>query len=242
MPSQLAQGLGTSLLLFLVFKLRFAAVLMGKWKGVSMTLKVVGAGIGRTGTYSLKIALNQLGLGPCYHMEEVLHNMVSHLPLWKAAVQGRPDWPTIYQGYQSAVDWPTARFYRELSAEYPDAKFILGWRSPQSWAESFSQTIYQLLSNIENAPEEQQEWLKMATELISQNGIPPGLDVAGLEKAFTAHAEAVKAEIPAKRLLVFEAKEGWEPLCAFLGVPVPDTPFPRTNNRSEFWDLVKEAP
>ncbi|WP_170763122.1 sulfotransferase family protein [Ruegeria lacuscaerulensis] len=207
-----------------------------------MRLKVVGAGIGRTGTYSLKIALNQLGVGPCYHMEEVLHNMSSHLPLWQAAVQGNPDWPAIYQGYQSAVDWPTARFFRELYAEYPKAKFILGYRSPQSWAESFSQTIYQLLSDIEKAPAEQREWLTMVTELITQNGIPPGLDVAGLENAFIAHTEAVKAEIPAGRLLVFEAKDGWEPLCLFLGVPVPDEPFPRTNNRNEFWELVKGAP
>ncbi|WP_264210661.1 sulfotransferase family protein [Leisingera thetidis] len=206
-----------------------------------MTLKVIGAGIGRTGTYSLRIALNRLGFGPCYHMEEVLLNMPSQLPLWQDAVRGSPNWAAVFKGYQSAVDWPTARFFRELNAEYPDAKFILGYRSPRSWAESFSQTIYQLLSGVENAPENQREWLAMVTELISQNGIPPGLDVAGLENAFTAHAEAVKAEIPAARLLVFEAKDGWEPLCAFLGVPVPDEPFPRTNNRTEFWELVKGA-
>ena len=206
-----------------------------------MTLKVVGAGIGRTGTYSLKIALNQLGLGPCHNMEEVLLNMPVQLPLWQAAVQGRPDWETIYKGYESAVDWPTARFFRELNVANPEAKFILGHRSARSWAESFSQTIYKLLSDIEQAPDEQRDWLTMVTELITQNAIPPGLDVAGLEKAFIAHVEAVKAAIPASRLLVYEVKDGWEPLCAFLGVPVPDEPFPRTNNRSEFWELVKGA-
>lgn len=119
-----------------------------------MTLAVVGAGIGRTGTMSLKIALEQLGFGPCHHMVEVLGNMSSQLPLWQGAVAGRPDWRGVYQGYHSAVDWPTARFYRELHSAYPDAKFVLGYRSPQSWAESFSHTIYLALSDISKAPPE----------------------------------------------------------------------------------------
>lgn len=204
-----------------------------------MTLKVVGAGIGRTGTFSLKHALEQLGFGPCHHMIEVLGNMAQQLPLWQSAVAGRPDWDRIYHGYNSAVDWPTARFYRELHAAYPAAKFILGYRSPQSWAESFSQTIYMALSDIEKAPPGQHEWLRMVTELITQNGIPPGLDVAGLEKAFVAHADGVRAAIPPDQLLVFEAKDGWEPLCAFLDVPVPDEPYPRTNDRAEFWEHMK---
>lgn len=161
-----------------------------------MALKVVGAGIGRTGTMSLKIALEQLGFGPCYHMVEVLNNMPSQLPLWQAAVTGKPDWEEIYRGYQSAVDWPTARFYRELHAAYPDANFILGYRTPKSWADSFSNTIYMALSDISQAPEEQHDWLHMVTEVLVQNGIPPGLDVTGLEKAFAKHVDAVKATIP----------------------------------------------
>lgn len=204
-----------------------------------MTLKVVGAGIGRTGTMSLKIALEQVGFGPCYHMIEVLENMPTQLPLWQAAVAGQPDWEAIYQGYHSAVDWPTARFYSELNAAYPEAKFILGYRSPKSWADSFSNTIYMALSDISQAPEEQHDWLQMVTEVLGQNGIPPGLDVEGLEKAFAAHVAAVKAAIPSERLLVFEAKDGWEPLCKFLNVPVPDGPYPRTNDRAEFWRIMK---
>jgi sulfotransferase family protein len=208
--------------------------------GISkMTLKVVGAGIGRTGTFSLKIALEQLGFGPCYHMIEVLTDMPSKLPLWQAAVAGKPDWKAIYQGYHSAVDWPTARFYRELHAVYPDARFILGYRSPKSWAESFSHTIYKALSDISQAPAEQHDWLQMVTELLKQNGIPPGLDVTELENAFAAHVDAVKSAIPPERLLVFEAKDGWEPLCGFLDVPVPDSPYPRTNDRVEFWEHLK---
>ena len=204
-----------------------------------MTLKVVGAGIGRTGTFSLKHALERLGFGPCHHMIEVLGNMAEQLPLWQSAVAGQPDWDRIYRGYHSAVDWPTARFYRELHTVYPDAKFILGYRSPQSWAESFSQTIYMALSKLGKAPAEQHDWLCMVTELITQNGIPPGLDVAGLEQAYLAHVEGVKGSIPPEQLLVFEAKDGWEPLCEFLDLPVPDEPYPRTNDRAEFWEHMK---
>jgi len=205
-----------------------------------MALKVVGAGIGRTGTFSLKHALERLGFGPCHHMVEVLENMPAQLPLWQAAVAGQPDWEAVYQGYHSAVDWPTARFHAELHKAYPDAKFILGYRSPKSWAESFSQTIYMALSDISKAPEQQQAWLRMVTELITQNGIPPGLDVAGLERAFIAHVEAVKAAVPAEKLLVFQATDGWEPLCAFLDAAVPDEPYPRTNDRTEFWKRMKD--
>ena len=204
-----------------------------------MALEVIGCGIGRTGTMSLKTALEQLGFGPCHHMVEVLGKMPVQLPLWQQAVAGHPDWDAIYRGYQSAVDWPTARFYRELHAAYPNAKFVLGYRSPKSWAESFSQTIYLALSDISKAPEEQHDWLRMCVELIEQNGIPLGLDVEGLEKAFSAHVDAVKATIPPEQLLVFQAKEGWEPLCNFLDVPVPDGPFPRTNDRAEFWEIMK---
>lgn len=203
-----------------------------------MSLKVIGAGVGRTGTYSLKIAINQLGFGPCHHMEEVLHNIPVQVPLWNAAAAGDPDWAAIYEGYQSAVDWPTARFYSELAAAFPEAKFILTHRTPESWAKSFSFTIYELLSHKAEAPDDKRAWLEMGSRIIADTGFPPGLDEAGLMRAFTAHNEAVKAAIPAERLLVYQVRDGWVPLCDFLGVPVPDEPFPRTNDRAEFWDLV----
>lgn len=203
-----------------------------------MTMHVVGVGLGRTGTYSLKLAMNKLGLGPCHHMEEVLHNQSVQVPLWMAAVHGDADWEAIYKGYGSAVDWPTAGFFRELIAAYPSAKFILTVRSPESWAESFSETIYKLIAGRDNAPSEMQAFLDMAVSVLNKTGFPDGLDVAGLMKAFTAHGDAVKAAIPAHQLLVYQVTEGWDPLCAFLGVPVPTDPFPRTNDRSEFWNLV----
>lgn len=206
-----------------------------------MSLKVIGAGLGRTGTYSLKLALNALGFGPCHHMEEVATRLPEQLPLWQAALRGQADWPRIYDGYGSAVDWPTARFFRELHAAYPDARFVLGHRDPRSWAESFGGTIYKLISEADQAPDHLQEWLVMASEVIRQTGVPEGADIDGLAAAFSAHVDAVKAAIPADQLLVHDVKQGWAPLCAFLDVPVPDEPFPRTNDRSEFWDLIRSV-
>ncbi len=203
-----------------------------------MTLQVIGAGVGRTGTYSLKLAINQLGLGPCHHMEEVLLKMPVQVPLWAAAARGEADWAAIFDGYRSAVDWPTAGFFRELNAAYPEAKFVLTVRSPESWVDSFSATIYKLLGAGDQIPAAMQDWLALGIAVIARTGFPAGLDTDQLKKAFMAHIDAVKATIPADRLLTYQVKEGWGPLCAFLGVPVPDEPFPRTNDRGEFWDRV----
>jgi len=206
-----------------------------------MSLKVIGAGVGRTGTYSLKLAINRLGFGPCHHMEAVLQNRSVQVPLWSTALEGDPNWPALYDGFESAVDWPTAKFFRELNGANPAAKFILTDRDPDNWAKSFSQTIYTLIGKRDEAPQDMQAWIDMSSEIIAKTGFPAGLDEAGLRAAFIAHNDAVRAAIPADRLLVYQVKQGWEPLCAFLGVPVPDEDFPRTNDRSEFWDLVTSA-
>lgn len=203
-----------------------------------MAIRVFGVGVGRTGTYSLKLAINQLGLGPCYHMEEVLLNMPIHVPLWQAALDGKPDWQSIYSGYESAVDWPTAGFFRELIAAYPSAKFVLTHRSPERWADSFSATIYKLLAGGDDAPPELQEWLEMSRGVIARTGFPDGLNRDDLIAAFLAHNEAVERAVPASQLLVYEVKDGWRPLCDFLGVPEPEEAFPRTNDRAEFWQRV----
>ena len=206
-----------------------------------MTLKIIGAGVGRTGTYSLRSALNELGLGPTHHMEEVIHHMPVQLSLWQAALNGNQDWAAIYKSYQSAVDWPTAGFHREIAKAYPDAKFILTVRSPESWAESFSAIIYTLLEGRDKAPPKMHPWIDWGTGVIAKTGFPRGLDKTALAKAFVEHNEAVKELIPAKNLLVYEVKQGWEPLCKFLGVPVPTSEFPKTNGRAEFWELIKAA-
>jgi len=141
-----------------------------------MAISVIGAGVGRTGTYSLKLAIEQLGVGPCYHMEVVLHHMPVHVPLWSVALSGQPDWQAIYNGYQSAVDWPTACFFRELHEAYPAAKFVLTDRNPEKWADSFGATIYKLLGGRDQAPPEMKEWLEMSAGVIAKTGFPPGLD------------------------------------------------------------------
>jgi len=203
-----------------------------------MTMQVFGAGVGRTGTYSLKLAINQLGLGPCHHMDEVLHNMPVQVPLWSAAVDGRADWDRIYAGFNSAVDWPTACFFGQLIEKYPSAKFVLTERDPERWADSFGATIYKLLAGRDQGPAEMKAWLDMVEKVISRTGFPAGLDHDQLVSAFVAHNEAVKAAIPADQLLVYQVKEGWAPLCRFLNLPEPAEAFPRTNDRAEFWDRV----
>lgn len=203
-----------------------------------MTLQVIGAGVGRTGTYSLKLAINQLGLGPCHHMEEVLHNQSVQVPLWSSAVRGAPSWDEIFKGYVSAVDWPTSAFFRELTAAYPSAKFVLTVRNPDSWVESFMETIYKVMAGLDQMPQPRQAWGEMAVGVITKSGFPVGLDRSQIMAAFVAHNEAVRATIPAHRLLTYQVKDGWEPLCTFLGVPVPAGPFPRTNDRGEFWERV----
>lgn len=203
-----------------------------------MAMHVIGAGVGRTGTYSLKLAINQLGLGPCHHMEAVLLDMPAQVPLWSDAVDDRPDWETIYRGFDSAVDWPTACFFRELAKAYPAAKFILTLRDPGKWADSFAATIYKLLAERDQGPPDKKAWLDMAARIIERTGFPPGLGLDELQAAFTAHNDAVRATLPADRLLVYEVKDGWGPLCEFLNVRAPDEPFPKTNHRAEFWDRV----
>ena len=203
-----------------------------------MAIQVFGAGVGRTGTYSLKLAINRIGLGPCHHMEAVLHNMPAQVPLWSAAVDGSPDWNAIYDGFESAVDWPTAAFFRELLKAHPTAKFVLTERNPENWANSFGATIYKLLADRDQGPPEMKAWLEMANRVIVKTGFPPDLDQDGLMNAFIAHNKAVRATIPDSQLLIYEVKQGWGPLCEFLDVPAPDEPFPRTNDRAEFWDRV----
>ena len=148
-----------------------------------MSLKIIGTGVGRTGTYSLKLALNELGMGPCHHMEEVLHHMPVQVPLWGQAVAGKPDWAAIYDGYGSAVDWPTAGFFRELFGAFASARFILTVRDTERWVDSFSQTIYTLLGARDQVPAEMRDWFDMCNSVISRSGFPQGLDRAALAKA-----------------------------------------------------------
>jgi hypothetical protein len=200
-----------------------------------MALKVVGTGLGRTGTLSLKLALEQLGMGPCHHMVEVFMHPES-IPLWVAAGNGKPDWDAIFAGYQSMVDYPGCKFWRELAEFYPDAKLIHSVRDPQKWFESTQATIFSPNSHTANAPEPMRAFFAMVT---SEFGGRLN-DRDFMVEYFTRHTAEVIATIPKHRLLVFEAEQGWAPLCQFLGVQTPETPFPKENSRAQFQSRVAE--
>ena len=204
-----------------------------------MSLQVIGAGLGRTGTYSMKAALEQLGFGPCYHMIEVLQNPAQRLPQLQAAMRGEPNWDDLFDGYNSTVDWPSAAFWRELIVTYPHAKVVLTTRSTDSWVASFSETIYKLMAGRDQVPPVMLPFIDNSIAVTTRSGFPSGLNLDGLARAYDAHIDAVTAALPEDKLLVFDVKQGWRPLCTFLGKPVPSQPFPVSNNRTEFWEHVR---
>jgi hypothetical protein len=211
-------------------------------------MKVIGVGVGRTGTLSLKVALEQLGFGPCFHGRHVMDHP-DRLVLWQAAAAGEPvDWQAVYAGYQSSVDWPGAAFWRQLTTAFPEAKIILTIRDADGWYQSVSKTIYPMFGSDSGGP---------VDELVTEaRAVVPGFDVftafhrqviwdglfagrfADREYAidvYTKHNADVIREVLADRLLVFSPGDGWQPLCEFLGVPVPDEPYPHLNDPETFW-------
>ena len=209
-----------------------------------MTLKVIGAGFGRTGTLSLKHALEKLGFDKCYHMFEV-HNNPGHEDLWRRAhsraQKGEAiDWDTLFEGYQASVDWPSCNLWREQLAHFPDAKVILSLRDPDKWYDSVMATIYRVSSQGLNAQEEaaraRAEWVY---EIIWDRLFHQRMnDREYVKQIFNEHNEQVKKEVPPEKLLVFEASDGWQPLCKFLDVPVPYEPYPRVNTSEEFAERI----
>jgi hypothetical protein len=195
-----------------------------------MSLTVIGAGLGRTGTASLKLALQHLGRGPCYHMMEVFPRPGAPAQWLRAAEGEAVDWEEIFAGFAATVDWPSARFYKELAAHYPEAKVILSLRDAESWFRSTQATIFADPTFPGWSPTMRAMVQKVITE-------PMGGRLDDRETMiakYDAHNAEVRRVIPPERLLVYEASQGWAPLCAFLGVAVPDMPYPRTNT-SEEW-------
>jgi hypothetical protein len=207
------------------------------------TIQVIGAGFGRTGTASLKAALEQLGLGPCDHMHENFDHP-ERFPLWDAAVLskdvGEPiDWRPLLDGYRAVVDWPGAHFWRELAAVHPEAKVILTVRDPERWYESISATIFPLCEQLKAT-----EGPSLPGDIVvDRTFFQRTADRDYCLEVFREHIAAVQREIAPDRLLVFDVAEGWDPLCAFLGVPVPEhEPFPRLNNTEEFQSDARKRP
>ena len=210
-----------------------------------MTLKVIGAGFGRTGTNSLKVALEELGFEKCYHMIEVLKNP-SHMQKWSHIFEGgQSDWKTLFEGYQAAVDWPASAYYKELIS--PDAKVILSVRDPERWHESIVSTIYQVnhrfgrvLQFIPGAGRFFNGINKIVWEGIFHGKLE---DKAYAIQIFNRHIEEVKRTVPSERLLIFDARQGWAPLCAFLNVPIPaNKPYPHLNDSARMKRMLKIAP
>lgn len=204
-----------------------------------MGLQVIGAGFGRTGTLSLKAALEQLGFGPCYHMYELL-GQLEHAPSWLAANAGNAEaLRTPLADYQATVDWPGCMFWRELLDVYPDAKVVLSVRPPDRWYDSFRETVGAVISQERPAdlPDAFAPMFDVSDQIVRDRSFGADFDVTDASRviaAYEAHTGAVRAGVPAERLLEFDVAHGWEPLCAFLGVPVPDAPFPNVNDREQF--------
>src|SRR5689334_11129082 len=200
-----------------------------------MSLQVVGAGLGRTGTHSLKIALEQLLGAPCYHMLELLEHQ-EQIDGWEQAINGTlRDWDAIVAGYRAAVDWPAAAFWREVSAAYPDAIVLLSSRDVDAWWKSASNTIWAVMQR-EAPPDDpfMQRWLAGVHRLLSERFTPDWRDPDAAKAAYVAHNERVRAETPKDRLVDWHPGDGWEPICNALGLAVPSEPFPHVNSTDEF--------
>jgi Sulfotransferase domain len=202
-----------------------------------MALRVVGAGLGRTGTHSLKLALEQLLDGPCYHMMETF-GRPDDIPVWHAAVNGADtDWTTFLAEYVATVDWPAAAFWRELSDTFPDAVVLLSSRSSaDAWYRSASDTIFQI-SQRELPPGEVDIFgsqMAMAKDMFTNTFTPHWDDPAEAKRAYEQHNADVRAAVDPARLIDWRPGDGWEPICAALSVPVPDEPFPHINTTADF--------
>jgi len=200
-----------------------------------VSVRVVGAGLGRTGTHSLKVALEQLLEGPCYHMIEVF-GRPDDIPVWQRAAQDDPpDWSSFLAGFAAAVDWPVAAFWRELAAAFPDAVVLLSVRDADDWWTSASRTIFEATER--GAPPDEPVFvaqMAMVRTLFDRRFTSGWRDEATAKAAYKRHNEAVRASIPSDRLLEWHPGDGWTPICAALELPVPVDPFPHVNTTSEF--------
>jgi hypothetical protein len=200
-------------------------------------IEIIGAGLGRTGTLSLKTALERLGFAPCYHMMEVFAQP-SHAETWRRAAEDpATDFDVVLAGYRATVDWPACAFWRELAAAYPRAKVLLSVRPPARWYASFRDTIYEVfqqpVTEEEGSPGAM--LLDMARRVVIDRSFGGRLgDRDEMLRAYERHNAEVRAGVAPERLLEFDVAQGWEPLCAFLGVAAPAEPFPNVNDRGAF--------
>lgn len=213
-------------------------------------LKVIGVGYGRTGTSSTKLALDILGISPCHHMSDLIDNRALSQKWYDVTFNGARDWDNLFTGYQATLDWPSTSFWRELADYYPQAKLLLTVRDPESWYKSMVKTV---LPVMERPLGEQGSatWLRRSTSIkLIRNDTFDGrglIDQEATIQRFKQHNAEVQAAFGADRLLVWRVQDGWEPLCDFLEVAVPEVPFPHSNSASQFPEMLasqnsQEAP
>ncbi len=215
-------------------------------------MKVIGAGLPRTGTLTQKLALEQLGLGPCYHWVNLIADL-DQVELWHGLLDGEDLYDEIFAGYESTVDWPGGFVHRELAAAHPEAKVLLSVRDPDGWEPSYRETIGamsredSLIRHLSDARREVDPRWRRYLELVERmlwserSPFAEGTSPEQMKEQMLAYNEGVKATIPPERLLVWKVTEGWEPLCAFLDVPVPDEPLPHANDRETFLSRVADG-
>jgi hypothetical protein len=207
-----------------------------------MALRVVGAGLGRTGTASLQLALQQLLGGRCYHMGETF-GRPDDIAVWHAAVCGSPpDWNAFLTEFVAAVDWPACAFWRELADANPDAIVLLSTRSSaDAWWKSANDTIFQVPHRPipEDAPPVFAAQMAMVKDMFANTFTPDWEDEATAKRAYEEHNAAVRAAVRPDRLVDWQPGDGWEPICAALGVAVPDDPFPHVNTTADFRAMLE---
>jgi hypothetical protein len=208
-----------------------------------MALQVIGAGFGRTGTNSLKLALEHLGFGPCHHMKEVFPR-INQIQWFEQAANGKePDWDKVFAHFEASVDWPSCTYFETLAKHYPDAKVILSVRDPQRWYDSVRETIYPASTQVPRWMKSMSSRLRLQESMVMKT-IWSGTFQDRFEDrdhaigVYQQHIENVKSKIPADRLLIHEATQGWEPLCEFLGKSVPNQPYPKVNEAKVIKRLV----
>jgi hypothetical protein len=210
-------------------------------------MKLIGAGLPRTATTTQMIALEMLGL-PCYHMRDMMMDLEGSVPQWRKALEGDADWDEIFAGKESAVDWPAAYHYRELMDVYPEAKILLSVRDADSWVRSMESTILQvfygdtLLHHLARAQYAIDPlyagWIDVLTEMNfgEERGVWAGTngEPGPMAESMKRWNQTVIDTVPSDRLLVWDPKEGWAPLCEFLEVAVPEQPLPYVNDTENF--------
>jgi hypothetical protein len=214
-------------------------------------VNVIGAGLGRTGTLSLKKALEVLSLGPCYHMIEVIGN--KEPKKWTEFSHGRKNTELLHHvlgeaGYQSTCDFPSCTYWKEQLELYPDAKVVLTVRDPEKWYKSCCDTIFKMQPNHPQCSigVKTCQWLglpapgfsQMLNQTVEHDFFHGDLRKENVLKCYKDHIADVVANCPKEKLLVFEVSQGWAPLCEFLEVPIPDQPFPNVNDTKEFQRIV----